>query len=556
MIMATVGTLIFEMAANTARLQQDMAKAQSTVKTAMDSIGSAVNTAKAAIAALGVTIGAHEFVAFVESGIESVAMLGRLSESTGLAVETLSALRSVAAASHTSLDTVAAMVAKLDKNMLDFAQNGTGKAAKAFATLGYTQDQVRDGLKNMDSFLPEFAQRLIASGEGGETVGLAMQLIGKGASAALPFLYALAAAHELAGTRTQEQSDRAKALQAEMAKVSERTLLMKEDFAIGLTPALMQTVEAFNKLRERGQGAVQLGETLGTVMRYAAFAAGSLWIELRAVGEGIGAVIAMADELLHGNVAGAKAIFAARAEDVQNTIATLGALKESLLVTQEMKTPTEIVTQSMKDRVAAAQAHVKELEKQAAFEDLLTKNAIKRNEMTAAADYVGSIGTQAKQTDDIARQLGLTFSSAFEDAIVKGRSFRDVLQGIEQDIARIIIRKSITEPIAAKIAAGASGMDWGSLFGGGRAEGGTVSPGMSYLVGEHGPEVLTMGANSGAITPNGGGGTYYIDNRGADAAAVARLEATLRQVNASIEYRAVGAMQRAFNERGATTPMG
>jgi hypothetical protein len=553
--MATVGTLIFEMAANTARLQSDMAKAQSTVKSAMDSIGSAVNTAKAAIAALGVTIGVHEFVAFVESGIESVAMLGRLSESTGLAVETLSALRSVAAASHTSLDTVAAMVAKLDKNMLDFAQNGTGKAAKAFATLGYTQDQVREGLKNMDGFLPEFAQRLIASGEGGETVGLAMQLIGKGASTALPFLYALAAAHELAGTRTQEQSDRAKALQAEMAKVSERTLLMKEDFAMGLTPAIMQTVQAFNQLRERGQGAVQVGETLGTVLRWAAGGAMSLWIALTDIGNALGAFMAKMEALAHGDFAAVRVITEERDRQLVATNATLDALEKSLLTVQTMQAPVAAVTQSMKDQVAAARAHMELLERRANEEELLLKNAAKRAEVMEQID-LKSNEMQIKKTDDVARQLGLTFSSAFEDAIVKGRSFHDVLQGIEQDIARIIIRKKITEPMAAAISSGASGMDWGSLFGGGRAEGGSVSPGMSYLVGEHGPEVLTMGASSGAITPNGGGGTYYIDNRGADAAAVARLEAALRQVNASIEYRAVGAVQRAYNTRGATTPMG
>ena len=47
-----------------------------------------------------------------------------------------------------------------------------------------------------------------------------------------------------------------------------------------------------------------------------------------------------------------------------------------------------------------------------------------------------------------------------------------------------------------------------SVFGGGRANGGPVSAGTSYLVGERGPEIFTPGANGG-ITPNRaiGGGT-------------------------------------------------
>jgi hypothetical protein len=42
----------------------------------------------------------------------------------------------------------------------------------------------------------------------------------------------------------------------------------------------------------------------------------------------------------------------------------------------------------------------------------------------------------------------------------------------------------------------------GSIFGGGRASGGPVLPGMSYMVGEHGPEPLIMGRAGGFILPN------------------------------------------------------
>jgi hypothetical protein len=52
-------------------------------------------------------------------------------------------------------------------------------------------------------------------------------------------------------------------------------------------------------------------------------------------------------------------------------------------------------------------------------------------------------------------------------------------------------------------------------FGGGRAMGGPVRPGMTYTVGENGPETLHMGGGSGHITPNGGGQaiTLNIDGR-------------------------------------------
>ncbi|MGH3573605.1 MAG: hypothetical protein ACRDS0_34990 [Pseudonocardiaceae bacterium] len=49
-----------------------------------------------------------------------------------------------------------------------------------------------------------------------------------------------------------------------------------------------------------------------------------------------------------------------------------------------------------------------------------------------------------------------------------------------------------------------------SLFGGGRASGGPVFGGQSYLVGENGPEMLHMGGN-GFVAPNGGGGHTFVN---------------------------------------------
>lgn len=60
---------------------------------------------------------------------------------------------------------------------------------------------------------------------------------------------------------------------------------------------------------------------------------------------------------------------------------------------------------------------------------------------------------QTEALTDAAKDLGLTFSSAFEDAIVSGKGLRDVLSGLEQDILRIITRKLVTEPLANAISA-------------------------------------------------------------------------------------------------------
>lgn len=131
-----------------------------------------------------------------------------------------------------------------------------------------------------------------------------------------------------------------------------------------------------------------------------------------------------------------------------------------------------------------------------------------------------------RRNEQAARQLGLVFQSAFEDAVVNGEKLRDVLQGLLQDIARIILRKAVTEPIAGAIS-GIFGQLFGGLFGGGRAGGGPVDPGKFYVVGERGPELLVPRAAANVV-PTGagmGGMTINIDARGADLGVETRLRA-------------------------------
>lgn len=153
------------------------------------------------------------------------------------------------------------------------------------------------------------------------------------------------------------------------------------------------------------------------------------------------------------------------------------------------------------------------------------------------------IKEETQKTDDIAKQLGLTFSSAFEDAIIEGKKFSDVLRGIGQDLLRIAARKLVTEPLA-KMGGDIFSSLASAVFGGGKALGGPVDAGTSYLVGERGPEMFVPNTG-GTIVPNssmGGGPTVYADMRGASVDAVQRLEQFMVRINGSIEQRAVSAV--------------
>lgn len=178
------------------------------------------------------------------------------------------------------------------------------------------------------------------------------------------------------------------------------------------------------------------------------------------------------------------------------------------------------------------------------------------------------VNREAEQTDRTFADMGATFSSAFEDAVISGQKLSGVLRGLAQDIQRLVMRKLVTDPISSALSSGL-----GSLFGGGggvapgafaaaggagsigvkpRAMGGPFGAADTLLVGERGPEIVKFG-RSGTVVPNNrmgqssGGPVFNIDARGASVEAVARLEQMVQNLNGSIESRSLAATQNQYD---------
>ena len=88
---------------------------------------------------------------------------------------------------------------------------------------------------------------------------------------------------------------------------------------------------------------------------------------------------------------------------------------------------------------------------------------------------------------------GNIIAQGFEDAILSGQKLQEVIKAIGRDLLRMVFQQSITQPLAA----GISGA-FQNMF---RANGGPVSSGSPYIVGERGPELFVPRA-SGSIVSN------------------------------------------------------
>lgn len=107
-------------------------------------------------------------------------------------------------------------------------------------------------------------------------------------------------------------------------------------------------------------------------------------------------------------------------------------------------------------------------------------------EASKEAEYFNSLQDDMKQ--------------GFLDAIIEGKNFGDVIDGIAKSLARAALESALFNTGSFGVSGGGGGL-LGGLFGGFRAAGGNVETGKAYVVGERGPEIFVP-SMGGAVIPH------------------------------------------------------
>jgi len=132
----------------------------------------------------------------------------------------------------------------------------------------------------------------------------------------------------------------------------------------------------------------------------------------------------------------------------------------------------------------------------------LTEEQKKQAELKKAAQEAEK--ARIENLDRIYKSIGDAISNGVVDALTAAvdgtASLAEVAQNTLRSLAGIMLKFGL-QTFLGGLGGGDSGNIFTRLFGGGRASGGTVTGGRSFLVGERGPELFTPG-RSGSIAPN------------------------------------------------------
>lgn len=526
--------------------------------TGLEKQASAISSAFGVLIPAASVAGITAYFKTVNDGVDA---LNDLRDATGSSIENISALERVADRTGASLDTVGSALVKFNQ-LLNEATPGSA-AEKSLRALGLEAAELRK--LDPSEALRQYAVALTGFADDGNKARIVQEQLGKSFRELAPFLNDLAESGSLVARVTTEQAAEADKFNKQLfqlqtnAKDAARTLTfdlvqginklaasVRENGLSGLfgalrdddylnnvevvrqTDKLLELENAITGAKSRGvlegskylqnlrQQLEQTKQALETARNYRKVLDGA------AAPGGERDSVAFdpdaerrADEQRRKDEAAAKK----RAEELK---AALRDISNGINATQLesidafVQADFEATRRAAEEQIRALeQASRTELQQYFDFIDQQQEDAIAQGQ-----EIIRQSQEDAKQVANTARELGFTFSSAFEDAVIGGESLRNVLQGIGDDIARIILRRQVTEPLANAI----SGIDFGAAF----ANGGIMTPSgplplRSYATGgiASSPQLALFGegATNEAFVPLPDGRRIPVDLNGGGAGA-------------------------------------
>lgn len=243
--------------------------------TNLESLGGAL-TKMSGFFKLGEAASAFFFEQLIQHSIESAAALEKMSEKTGISVESLSTLSYAAQQSEIDMDTLAIGLKKMSSSMVN-AVEGNKVAQIAFRDVGVSSQFLKDNLNNQQAVMLKVADAFSHMQDGAIKSALAVQLFGRSGTEMIPFLDKGAAGIQALQDKAVSLGLQISGDTAQQALAFENSLKQAEDGVAGfgdrlitwLLPSLSSLAAEFASLFVKGQAIANIfdfmSETLKTL---------------------------------------------------------------------------------------------------------------------------------------------------------------------------------------------------------------------------------------------------------------------------------------------------
>lgn len=471
--MADLAKLIVSLEAQTAKYQKELQKANRKLSGFERRQKKSIQGIARGFKALGAAVAGVQFGKLVSGAVNAADNLAKVNQRLGISVEALSELNFAAEQSGVNLRTLELGLQRLQRRVAEAAQ-GTGEAKAAIAELGI--DAARLARLPLDQQFEIVGEALSRVGTEADRTRLAVKLFDSEGLALLQTLEggqdAVRAfreqARQLGAVITTESAEAA-------ADLKDRLNELSAAFR-GLSNAILQSgvVEGLTQFLNLSR------EIIGGVDEY-----DKLLRRQAKLLDDIGKI-----EQLPG-----LATNASQLDNLRNLRAELAALEKQIVALAPKQAARRVSSATSTSSGGATLADVfRGLDEVNVEENLRGILVATKGVSEETRKFFDDATDRARELDNVAQNLGFTFQSAFEDAIVEGGKLSDVFKGLLQDIIRIGARLTITAPL---------GRFLGGTFAGFFADGGRIGAGQFGIAGEAGPEFVYGPAT---VVPAGGAG--------------------------------------------------
>lgn len=314
-----VSSLTIEMAANVARLQKDMDQARRTVDNAMGRVKASVEIATRALGLLGVAGGVSGLMNLAREAGNAAREIDRLSAVANTDAQTLQKWGYATQTVGMNQEKLSDVLKDVNDKVGEFLSTGSGPMKDFFDEIapkvGVTADQFRR-LSGPES-LQLYVSSLEKAGVGQKEATFYMEALANDATALLPLLKNNGAAMDALASEAENMglvmSQQAVAQAAELARqfdvLDARMRAVKNTIASEVIPVVLTMTREIGSADSQTRSfGTFLGGVMKTSLETVAVLGKEVWFVFESLGDTIGAYLAVWDRLVHGDIAGARAV--------------------------------------------------------------------------------------------------------------------------------------------------------------------------------------------------------------------------------------------------------